>query len=173
MLGILEFIITLLITLTFGTFMFLIIERFLTFRFQHRFAKLLAIALLACCSNIVVYPEEITGTVGFFLCFILILLLAFRDKTYLKLSIAIILFPVIAAVNYITQDIGGLIWLHVFDRNMSPLASTVLHTATMALRIPFWYFVFVCVRKWISFGAKTLTWKMWLILDMISLTSFI
>lgn len=173
MLDILEFIITWLITLTFGTFMFLIIERFLTFRFQNQIAKLITIALLASCSNIIVYPEEITGTIGFFLCFILILLLAFRDKTYLKLSIAIILFPVIAAVNYITQDIGGLIWLHVFDRNMSALASTVLHTATMALRIPFWYFVFVCVRKWISFGAKSLNWKMWLILDMISLTSFI
>lgn len=173
MLSVLEFILNWLITLTFGTLIFLIIERFLTFRFQIRSAKLIAIILLGTCSNIVVYPGETTGTVGFFLCFILFLLLAFREKTYLKLSIAIIIFPVIAAANYVTQDIGSIIWLYVFHKNMSVLASTVLHTATLALRIPFWYFVFICVRKWIAFGAKTLTWKMWGILDMISLTSFI
>lgn len=173
MLSLLEFIINWLISLTYGTIIFFIICRFLTFRWQHPAIRFPAIFILSYCANIVIYPEEVTGTIGFFLFFIIFLKFCFRDELYLKLSVALIVFPVIAASNYITQDIGSLIWMYLFHKNMSPAASTILHTLTLALRIPFWYFVYTCIRKWIAPGSKMLTRRMWLILDMISLTSFI
>lgn len=173
MLTLSEFIINWLISLTYGIMIFLIICRFLTFRWKNRAMQFLAIFILTICANIVVYPEEVTGTVGFFLFFILFLPICFQNELYLKLSITLIIFPVIAASNYITQDIGSLVWMYIFNKNLSPVGSTVLHSLTLALRIPFWYFIYTCIRKWIAPGSELLTRKMWLILDMISLTSFI
>lgn len=173
MLLLFEFIINWMISLTYGTLIFLIINRFLGFRWKHLVIQFLAVIILVSCSNIVVYPEEVTGTIGFFLFFIVFMACCFRDELYLKLSAALIIFPVIAASNYITQDIGFLIWMHLFNSNMSPAASTILHSLTLALRIPFWYCVYICILKWTAPGSKMLTRKMWLILDMISLTSFI
>lgn len=173
MLLLLELITNWIITLIFGTFIFLILCRFLHLRWKNPIIRFLLTAILGVCSNIVIYPEETTGTSGFFFTFILFLLLCFQDSLYLKISVALILFPVITAVNYMTQDFGNLIWIHIFHEQMSLPASTVLHTATLALRIPFWYLVFLFARRWIAFGARQLTPKMWLLLDMISMTSFI
>lgn len=168
-----DYILNWIITLTYGTLLFRIIGRFLSFRWKYRPIQFLYIIIFSSCCNVVVYPEEITGTLGFFLCLILLLLLCYRDKWYLKLSVSIVLFPIIAAVNYVTQDVGALIWMHLFHRTTNELASTILHTLTMSLRIPFWYFVYREVRKWIGTQSRELTGKMWFILDMISLTSFI
>lgn len=123
-------------------------------------------------ANIVVYPEELTGTVGFFFCFILIIFLLFKNEWYLKLSAAISIFPVVVSINYITQDIGHLIWVYAFDRTPSSIVQTVLHTTTLALRLPIWYLLYRLVKHWLSYTVKLLLPRMWIVLDLVALTSF-
>jgi hypothetical protein len=123
-------------------------------------------------ANIVVYPEELTGTVGFFFCFILIIFLLFKNEWYLKLSAAILIFPVVVSINYITQDIGHLIWVYAFDRTPSSIVQTVLHTTTLALRLPIWYLLYRLVKHWLSYTVKLLLPRMWIVLDLVALTSF-
>lgn len=91
----------------------------------------------------------------------------------MKLSTAVLLFPVVIAINYITQDIGFLIWRYVFYKNMTPAAETALHTATLFLRIPIWYAIYRCVRSWIPYTVPLLSRRMWMVLNLIAMTSFI
>lgn len=66
MLDIIEFIVDLMISMTFGCLIFLNIGTFLTERWSHPLIRFLIVCLLFGTSNIVVYPSELTGIVGFF-----------------------------------------------------------------------------------------------------------
>ncbi len=172
-LGNIEMVVTTFISFFFGYTLFLVTKSFLTPRWTHPFVSFVIICLLFCCANIVVYPEELTGTTSFFFCFILILMVFFKNKWYLKLSAAILIFPVVVSINYILQDIGSLIWQFVYNEQMSDIEQTVLHTITLALRIPLWYGIYRLIKSWIPYTVKTLVPRMWMVLDLVALTSFV
>lgn len=155
-----------------GYLMYQVVNKFLTARWNHPLISIFIIIILFSTSNIVVYASELTGIVGFFIPFSLTLLIFYEDHWYLKVSAAILIFPVVIAINYTTQDIGLLIWAHVFHENMHPIATEVLHIATMLLRIPIWYFIYRCVKNWIPYTSRLLSRRMWMVLDLIALTSY-
>lgn len=167
-----ETIILWMISILFGYLIFSVARSFLTPRWKHPVSTAFSVLLLFSSANIVVYPEELTGTVGFFFCFILIIFLLFKNEWYLKLSAAILIFPVVVSINYITQDIGHLIWVYAFDRTPSSIVQTVLHTTTLALRLPIWYLLYRLVKHWLSYTVKLLLPRMWIVLDLVALTSF-
>ena len=167
-----ETIILWMISILFGYLIFSVVRSFLTPRWKHPVSTAFSVLLLFSSANIVVYPEELTGTVGFFFCFILIIFLLFKNEWYLKLSAAILIFPVVVSINYITQDIGHLIWVYAFDRTPSSIVQTVLHTTTLALRLPIWYLLYRLVKHWLSYTVKLLLPRMWIVLDLVALTSF-
>lgn len=167
-----ETIILWMISILFGYLIFSVVQSFLTPRWKHPVSTAFSVLLLFSSANIVVYPEELTGTVGFFFCFILIIFLLFKNEWYLKLSAAILIFPVVVSINYITQDFGHLIWVYAFDRTPSSIVQTVLHTTTLALRLPIWYLLYRLVKHWLSYTVKLLLPRMWIVLDLVALTSF-
>lgn len=173
MLNIVESIVNLTISLIFGYLIFLNIGKFLTARSSHPFISFLIVCLLFCTANIVVYPSEITGILGFFLPFVLVLIICYKNEWYLKVSTAVLLFPVVIAINYITQDIGFVVWQYLFRQHMSAVAETALHTATLFLRLPIWYIIYRCIRSWIPYTIHLLSRRMWLVLDLIAMTSYI
>ena len=63
-------------------------------------------------------------------------------------------------------------WEYIFNRNMNPYAETFLHTFTMFLRIPVYYFIYRCLKNWLSDTVHLLTKKMWMVIDLVSMTSF-
>lgn len=151
---------------------FLTLNLFLTFRFKNRLAKLLCILHLSYAANTVIFPEEVIGSLGYFLGLAVLVLLFFKESWYKKLSAAILIFPITTAINYITQDIGLLIWLHIYNRDMSDAAQTILHTCTLFLRIPIWFLLYRCMKNWLSPTVHLLTTFMWIVLDMISVSAF-
>lgn len=173
MLNIISQLIHTAISLLYGYLLYQVICKFLTTRWPHPLVNFFVIIILFSTSNIVVYASELTGIVGFFISFTLILLIFYENEWYLKVSAAILIFPAVIAINYITQDIGLLIWQRIFDENMSQVGVESLHLATMFLRIPIWYLIYQCVKNWIPYTSRLLTRRMWLILDMIAMTSYI
>lgn len=161
------------ISLTYAAILFLILKEFLPLRYQNKFLHALEIFILVYVINVVIYPGEITGTLGSFLGLSALLLLFHKRELFLKLSAAIIIFPVMTSIAYILQDVGLLVWYHVFNKQMSTGAETFLHTFTLFLRIPVWWIIYRCVKTWIHHAVHYISYKMWLILDLISLTSFI
>lgn len=168
-----EFILNRGFVLTAGFLLLLVARKFLPLRWTNLPCRCLLIYLMAYAGSTVIFPEEVTGTYGSFVLLAVLLLIFFKGDWYIKLSAAVILFPVAASVSYVTQDIGSLIWLRLFHRDMEPLAETALHSFTIFLRIPVWYLIYRYIRNWIPYTVRSLTPKMWLILNLISLTSFV
>ncbi len=148
------------------------IKSFLVPRWGHLAANIPLIVVLMQAVAAVVYPEELTGLTACLLLLAAALLLFFKGEWYVKISAAVIFFPIITAVSYVTQDIGALIWDFIFQRNMNPYAEAFLHSFTMFLRIPAYYFVCRCLRSWLSDTVRVLTPKMWFVIDLVLLASF-
>lgn len=148
------------------------IKNFLVPRWRHPAANIPLIVVLIQAVATVVYPEELTGLAACLLLLTVSLLLFFKGEWYLKLSASVILFPIITAISYVTQDAGALVWDYIFNRNMNPYAETFLHSFTMFLRVPVYYLMYRCLKSWLSDTIGILTPKMWFVIDLVSLTSF-
>lgn len=148
------------------------IQGFLSLRWRHPAVYIPLFLILIQAVAAVVYPEELTGLTACLLLLASALFLFFKGEWYLKLSASIILFPIITSISYVTQDVGSLVWEYIFNRNMNPYAETFLHTFTMFLRIPVYYFIYRCLKNWLSDTVHLLTKKMWMVIDLVSMTSF-
>lgn len=172
MLSIIEFAANISIYLTCSRLILLGIQSFLPLRWRHPAANILLLLVLMQAVAAVVYPEELTGLIACLLLLASALLLFFKGRWYLKLSASIILFPIITAVSYMTQDIGALAWDYIFNQNMNPYTETFLHSFTLFLRIPVYYFIYRYLKSWLSDTVRLLTWQMWMVIDLVSMTSF-
>ncbi len=148
------------------------IQGFLSLRWRHPAVYIPLFLILIQAVAAVVYPEELTGLTACLLLLASALFLFFKGEWYLKLSASIILFPIITSISYVTQDVGSLVWEYIFNRNMNPYTETFLHTFTMFLRIPVYYFIYRCLKNWLSDTVHLLTKKMWMVIDLVSMTSF-
>ena len=159
MLSIIEFTANISIYLTCSRLILLGIQSFLPLRWRHPAANILLLLVLMQAVAAVVYPEELTGLIACLLLLASALLLFFKGRWYLKLSASIILFPIITAVSYMTQDIGALAWDYIFNQNMNPYTETFLHSFTLFLRIPVYYFIYRCLKNWLSDTVRLLDRK--------------
>lgn len=173
MLNTIIFFVNWMISFLYGTLLFLILRQFLPLRKEHLLLKIIDIFLIVNLSNILIYPGETTGTFGSFFALIAVLLVFHKGSLFLKCSSAILVFPVMTAIAYILQDVGSLIWLYGFHENMSAEAQEILHTSTMILRIPIWYIIYHYVKIWIPHAIHNLTRHIWILIDFVSLASFI
>ncbi len=173
MLNTIEYMINLAIALIYGVLLFFILKQFLPLRRKVLALECLEVFLIAYTTNITIFPGETTGTLGSFVALFILLLLFHKNSLFLKLSAAILIFPVITAVSYILEDVGSLIWLYLFQRQMSGAAQTVLHMITMLFRIPVWFAIYRFVKRKVPHAVHDLTRRMWILIDLISLASFI
>ena len=173
MLDTIIFIVNWAVSFVYGTLLFLITRQFLPLRRKHLLLEILEICLIFTLSNIIIYPGETTGTIGSFFALLIVLMIFHRSSLFLKCSAAVLIFPVMTAISYILQDIGSLIWLYGFQTNMSLAWQDILHAFTMILRIPVWYVIYRCVKRWIPHAVHNLTRRMWILLDLVSVASFI
>lgn len=160
-------------SLPFGALIFLIVKQFLPLRKEHPFLKIIEIALITLPSSIIIYPEEATGILTAFLLLFIILLVFHKQSLFMKFSTVILIFPLITAVSYLLEDFSYMIWLHVFNKNMSSIEETVLHWFFIMLKIPIWYGIYRCIKIWIPSAIRDMPRRMWLLIDMISLASFV
>lgn len=166
----LEYIVNFTGTIAYVFFLFLLIRRFLILRSERKLFILASFLMLTTLSGPIIYPEELTGTISVLFLFLLYLLIFYKGKILERVSVCIVLYPILVTLNFITENIGFQIWLA--NRDMSPLAQTALHSFTICLRIPAWFLIWLLCRRWIP-RARELTERMWLVIDIICLASAI
>lgn len=172
MLTCLEWIINILITLIFTWFIYRIAERILNLRPQG-WIRFLFFSGLFFASDPVLFPEELTGTLSLLLALFALLLLADTSSFLKKLSFVLIFYPVWAALSYLTENLGFVIWLCGFHEALSPAAELALHSACMTLRIPFWAAVWYFVKNRLCLTCFEFSGKLWCVIDFICLASFL
>ena len=165
-------VINIAINITFTAFLFAIFSNILTIK-QNRFIQLLFFISLYSTTASYVYAEEMTGCIVILLTTGLAVLLCCEDSTLKKISCLLLFYPVIIGINFLTEDIGLLIWLYLFHKDMSPMGMDLLHTLLMAVRIPIWYLIYRFTKNWLKQIAMSFTGKMWAVIDTICVTSFI
>jgi len=173
MLNTIEFILNVSISLVYGALLFFILKKFLPLRRANLVMECLEVVLIAYTTNIAIFPGEVTGTMGSFLALFILILVFHKSRLFLKLSVTILVFPVIASISYILEDVGYLIWLYIFQRQMTEAAQAILHTVTMFFRIPIWYAVYYFIKIYVPHAAHDLSRRMWILIDLVSLSSFI
>ena len=76
--------------IAYSVLIFLVLKEFVPLRFQNRFFHILEIACLLVGGNAIVYPEEVTGTVGSLFVILPILILFHKSEWYMKITTALI-----------------------------------------------------------------------------------
>lgn len=159
--------------LPYGALIYFIMKLFLPPRSKKFLPAFMEIFCFCGLSAITIYPEELTGTVTTFIACFLTLILFHRGSLFQKFSAQILIFPILISVSYLTEDMGFLIWLHLFHRNMSQNGEIILHLFTFLLRLPALYGVYRFLKVWIPSAIRDMTRQMWVFIDLISLSSFI
>ncbi len=159
--------------LIYSTLIFLILREFIPLRFKNRFWWAAEILCLTVMCNAIVFPDEITGTVGNLLGLIPILIIFHKGEWYMKVTAALIVYPAMMAVSYLLQDIGQKIWEYGFNTRMSSVGENLLYVMFRGLRVPVWYVIYRYVKIWVPRAIRLLTRRMWLLLAGVSLASFI
>ena len=173
MLDTIVYIINLGIPLAYGTLLFFILKKFLPLRRKNLVLECLEVVLIAYTTNIAIFPGETTGTMGSFLALFILMLIFHKSSLFLKLSVSILVFPIITAISYILEDVGYLIWLHICRSQMTEAAQDILHTVTMFFRIPIWYAIYYFIKIYVPHAVHDLSRRMWILIDLVSLSSFI
>ena len=168
-----EQLISAITSLPFGMLIFLIAKQFLPLRREHTFLNIIEVVLITLPSSIIIYPEEATGILTALLTLFILLLVFHKQSLFMKFSAVILIFPLITAVSYLMEDFSYMIWLHGFNKDMSSIGETLLHWLFIMFKIPIWYGIYRCIKVWIPSAIRDMPRRMWLLIDMISLASFV
>lgn len=166
----LEYLINLACSMASSFFIYSILKSMLQIR-NHILIKVAVFASLVLINTAVIYPNEWIGVFYLFFGFLSCLFLFYQGWWLKKMSLLLLLYPLIVSINFVTEDMGFQIWIAA--PQMSVYSQTVLHTATLILRAVFWYFVRCFFHKLSDSFTRELTAPMWLIIDAINAASFI
>ncbi len=168
------------ISLGYSLVFFLILQLFLPLR-KNILLKLAAYVVCAMLSDIVIYANDIINLAGALALFLFYIFVFYRGTIPEKLSVILMFYPALIAVNYLMLDISGRIFFSVTRTSSATiqwtrellLFSTAVHTFALFLRLLFWIGALLFLRKFLSKIILRLNTRMWMLVDMLMLASFV
>ena len=163
------------------TFVFFwIIRTFIPLR-TNLLLKVIAFFVCGYLADSIIYANDAGSLLGTMVGFFAFVLIFYRGTFMEKLSVLLVFYPALIAINYLMLDIGGRIFKAMTHATyeetlVSPeltLISTAIHTFSLFLRLLFWVGAWLVLRRFLSKISSHLTLRMWLIVDMLVLASFV
>lgn len=159
---------------------FWMIRTFLPLR-KNRVMKIAAFFVCSPLADIIIYSNDLANLLGALLLFLAYVLVFYRGRFIEKISVILVFYPAMIAVNYLMLDIGSRLFFSTTHTTSATiqwtsdfmLVSTIIHTISLLLRLLFWIGAWLLLRKSLSGITSNLTTKMWLIIDMLMLASFV
>ncbi|MBO5282432.1 MAG: GHKL domain-containing protein [Lachnospiraceae bacterium] len=159
---------------------FWIIKTFLPLR-KHLVFKIAAFVVCGYLADSIIYSNDLGSLLGTMVLFLAYTLIFYRGTMMEKMSVLLVFYPALIAVNYLMLDIGGRLFYAItqtaYEETLqSPqlmLISTAIHTVSLLLRLLFWIGAWLILRKFLSKITSRLNMRMWLIVDMLMLASFV
>ena len=159
---------------------FLILRAFLPLR-KNLFLKIAAFVVCGYLADSIIYSNDLGSLLGTMALFFAYIVLFYRGTFMEKISVLLVFYPALIAVNYLMLDAGGRLF-RIFSQASydealkSPgliLISTVFHTLSLLLRLLFWIGAWLILLKFLSKITSHLNTRTWLIIDMVILASFV
>lgn len=144
--------------------------------------RILAFWLCNWLASVVIYSNDLDGILGALLGFAAYVAVFHQGRWIEKVTAVLVFYPALIAVNYLMMDIGRRYFFVSTGAPVSEslgwtqeqrLASTAIYTASLLLRFLFWLGAWLFLKKYLRGIASNLTVKMWLIVDMLMLASFV
>lgn len=159
---------------------FLILKAFLPLR-KNVVLKVMAFLVCGYLADSIIYSNDAGSLFGTMVLFFLYVLLFYRGTFMEKLSVMLVFYPALIAINYLMLDTGGRLFQIVTQASYeeairSPtlmLISTAIHTVSLLLRLLFWIGAWLILRRFLAKIPSHLNTKTWLIIDMLILASFV
>ncbi len=163
------------------TFVFFwIIKTFLPLR-KNLFVKIAAFLVCGYLADSVIYSNDLGSLLGTMTLFFAYILIFYRGTLIEKVSVLLVFYPVLIAINYLMLDVGGRMFFAISKTTyeeaiQSPelmLIGTLIHTVSLFLRLLFWIGAWLILRNFLPKIVSRLSTQMWLIVDMLMLASFV
>lgn len=163
------------------TFVFFwIIKTFLPLR-RNWFVKIAAFLVCGYLADSIIYSNDLGSLLGTMALFFAYILIFYRGTPMEKVSVLLVFYPALIAINYLMLDIGGRLFFTTTQAAYEEMAgslelmliSTTIHTISLLLRLLFWIGSWLILRKFLSKITSHLNTQMWLIIDMLMLASFV
>lgn len=159
---------------------FWIIKTFLPLR-GNLPVKIAAFVVCGFLADSIIYSNDLGSLFGTMMLFFIYVLIFYHGTLLEKVSVLLVFYPALIAINYLMLDMGGRLFLattrasyeEAFQSPELMLISTAIHTGSLLLRLLFWIGAWLLLRKFLSKIASHLNMKMWLIVDMLMLASFV
>ena len=159
---------------------FLVLKSFLPLR-RHLILKIAAFLVCGYLADSIIYSNDPGSLFGTMLLFFAYVLLFYRGAFLEKVSVLLVFYPALIAINYLMLDTGGRLFQLITQASYeealhSPdlmLVSTAIHTFSLFLRLLFWIGAWLILRRFLSKIPSHLNTKTWLIIDMLILASFV
>lgn len=144
--------------------------------------RILAFWLCNWLASVIIYSNDIAGILGALLGFGAYIVVFHQGRWIEKVTAVLVFYPALIAVNYLMMDIGSRCFFGTTGAPVSSslgwtqeqhLISTAIYTASLLLRLLFWLGAWLLLKKYLRGIASNLTVKMWLIVDMLMLASFV
>lgn len=173
-------ILSTLIAWGYGFVFFWIIKIFLPLR-KNWFMKIGAFLVCEYVADFIIYSNDLYCLIGILILFSGYLLIFHRGKLIEKLSVLLMFCPALIAINYLMLDIGSRMFFAMKDSSYDEirqssdllLLSTGVHTISLLLRLLFWIGAWLLLRRVFSRTKMHLNLRMWLMVDMLMLASFV
>lgn len=159
---------------------FIILRTFLPMR-KPLPLQLFAFVICGYLSDAIIYSNDLAGLFGTMLGFFIYVLVFYHGTLMEKVSVVLVFYPALIAINYLMLDTGGRLFKMLtgatYDDTMHSsqllLTSTALHTFTVFLRLLFWVLAWFILRRFLAKIASHLNARTWLIIDMLMMASFV
>ena len=159
---------------------FFILKAFLPLR-KNVVLKVTAFLVCGYLADSIIYSNDAGSLFGTMFLFFLYVLLFYRGTFMEKLSVLLVFYPALIAINYLMLDIGGRLFQIVTRASYEEalhsqtlmLISTAIHTVSLLLRLLFWIGAWLTLRRFLAKIPSHLNTKTWLIIDMLILASFV
>lgn len=162
--------------------LFWMIRTFLPLR-KNAILRVVAFFVCAALSTVTIYSNELPELLGTLLGFSLYIVLLHSGHPAKKLTTILVFYPSLIAINYLMQDIGSRFFFSMTGASGSPssggwtdeqwLASTAVHTFSLLLRLLFWIFAWLFLKRHLGRNTSQLTVRMWLLVDILMLAPFV
>lgn len=169
------------LTCAYSFVFFWILKTFLPLR-KRKALKILALLLFPPLADVIIYSNDLANLLGALLGFAAHLAAFHRGHPLEKLTALLVFYPPLIAVNYLMQDIGSRLFFWntgAPDPDFSGwtdrlwLLSTLFHTCSLFLRLLFWVMVWLFMKKYLTRISRSLTPRMWMIVDVLMLAPFV
>ncbi len=159
---------------------YIIIKTFLPLR-KNMFLKISAFIICNFLADSIIYSNDLAGLLGTMAFFFIYLIVFYQGKFMEKVSVLLVFYPALIAINYLMLDIGGRIFFDIAHASYEEVAysqeltliSTAIHTLSLFLRLLFWIGAWRILRKYLSQITSHLNTRMWMIIDMLMMASFV